>query len=444
MDLNQPRITCLIMCKDEQDNILKTLDSVRGTVDSVTVYDTGSTDDTVKVVQEWATENKVKLRLKQGEFVDFASSRNVSLDFADEDTDVDFILLCDVGDELRNGELLRKFCLENIDHETGGFLVNQEWWSGTTNNYYNMRLTKARSGWRYVGRVHEYMTNTKGSQNKKKLPLEVKLYQDRTKDGGKSQKRFARDREILLEEYREDKTNTRTVFYLAQTLSCLREWEESYRYYKERSEMSNGFWEEQYFSCLKCGELCEKIGRPWEESLGWYMKAAFFKSDANRVEPLIPIINKYMGDKNWTAAFMFASQACKISYPTSCILFVDKKSYHYTRWHLMGIIAYYLKEDLVGKDACEKAIEASGSDAEIQLNSNNLKWYVERMESAESTESDGCKDDKDDESPRKGESKAIFISRKMGEIKTKNPGWSNKKCKSYVLKLWKNRAIDLR
>ena len=237
---NGVHITLLMMVKNEKKRLLQTLKSVVGYVDSMVIFDTGSTDNTIDILKNFSEEYKIPLRLKEGEFENFATSRNVSLEFADTFEDIDYAVLLDVNDELRGGDKLREFCKEYKDKKNTGFLVCQEWWSGKYDKYYNLRLIKTRQGWRYFGRVHEWMKNTKFENDEEagkageyvvRTAEEIVLYQDRTADDDKSGKRFARDKELLLQDHKDDPLESRTVFYLAQTCGCLGHHEDAFYYY---------------------------------------------------------------------------------------------------------------------------------------------------------------------------------------------------------------------
>ena len=121
------------------------------------------------------------------------------------------------------------------------------------------------------------------------MPDDIVLYQDRTQDGNKYVKR---DKELLLTDYKKDPTDPRTLFYLAQTCSCLNESEEVF-YYKLRSEL-DGFQEEKFHAFLRTGEYYEKFGHNWHDSLGYYMKAI---EHSNHTEPFIRIIQYYNNSK---------------------------------------------------------------------------------------------------------------------------------------------------
>ena len=94
----------VLMLKNEESSVKLTLDSVRDHVKHVIVFDTGSTDNTVDIIKRTCKKNKQVLHLKEGGFVNFAVSRNESLDFAEEIAkkhSIEFLVLLDAGDEFR-------------------------------------------------------------------------------------------------------------------------------------------------------------------------------------------------------------------------------------------------------------------------------------------------------------------------------------------------------
>ena len=362
-------IALLMMLKNEEKRILVSLESVKDYVNSIIIYDTGSTDNTIQIVKDFCEKHNLPLRLKEGEFVNFGVSRSVSLEFADTFTEVDFLLLLDCNDTLKGGDILKQFAIDNKDTENSGFLVCQEWWSGNLHRYYNTRFIKARNGWRYRGSVHEYMENIHNAKTVvKRVPDTVVLYQDRTQDDNKTSQRFTRDKILLLRDHKCNRTDSRTVFYLAQTLSCLNEVEEAFYYYKLRTIME-GFYEEKYHAFFRTGEISATLGHPWSDTMGWYMKAFEMLP---RVEPMIKIAEYYKNIKNWRLAYTFIKLACGLDYPEELILFVDKLSYTYTRWHIMGIVAYYHGEYADGKKACLNALK---ENPESKTDTFNLKFY---------------------------------------------------------------------
>lgn len=423
-DTRNVHIALLLMCKNEMKRIQVTLESIIGHINSMVIFDTGSTDSTIEIIQKFSKDHNIPLRLKQGEFVDFSTSRNVSLEFADTFGDIDYLLLLDVNDELKGGTHLRKFAVEHLNNPYTGFLVAQEWWSGQYDKYFNIRFVKAREGWRYMGRVHEWMKNTKYASDDEApqvfhLPDTVVLYQDRTQDDDKSGKRFIRDKELLLCDYSKDPTDTRIVFYLAQTCSCLNQFEDAHYYYKIRTTLE-GFQEEKFQSFLRCGETSEKLKHDWHDSFIWYMKAF---EHSPRAEPLVKIIEYYHCAKNWLLAFTFSNLACKLAYPDHCILFVDKQAYDYKRWHHLGIIGWYSGHYTEGKMGCLKAIECGHNNP---IDTDNLKFYENREQ---------------EEAGKTAQSmtKRAFIDTITTKLTKEHPNLSKKQITNKANTLWKNR-----
>lgn len=437
---DKPTIGLLMMVKNETKRIHVTLESVVGFVDAIIIYDTGSTDNTLDIIRTFCEKHKINLYIKKGDFVNFSVSRNVSLDFADT-VDVHYLLLLDCNDELRGGKAL-KTCAETFFNQPNqAFLVCQEWWSGMRDKYFNIRFVKNRCGWRYCGVVHEWMKDMNSPTDKPRFPVprlteNVILYQDRTVDDDKTGKRFQRDKELLLAEYKENPTDPRTLFYLAQTCQCLNEHEETLHYSKLRLELQ-GFYEERFHSYMRCASSVLQINGNWDEALAWYMKAY---EEFQRAEPLVKIADYYRKKASlqihekkpvnnlWNVAYMYLYEACQLPYPEHCNLFVDKGIYDYYRYHLLGIVGYYVGRYKEGKAACLKAIETGVNK---ELDESNLKFYLDKEK---------------DMNENKGEpvletklTKAQFISKKVNEIQQQYPNLSLSQLNKKALAAWKKR-----
>lgn len=377
-------IALVMMLKNESKRIHVSLQSVVGIVQSIIIFDTGSTDNTIEIVEEFCVQHNIPLYLKTGDFVDFSTSRNELLDFCDTIPRVQFYLLLDCNDELQGGDNLIAFCKKQKTTPESSWHLNQTWFSGAYTSYFNVRLLRAKSHWRYKGVVHEYIQNTQDPNKLTTVKVEgVVLYQDRTKDDDKTGKRFYRDKKLLLEEYDKDPLDGRTVFYLAQTFSCLNEHTESYKYYLERTTLE-GFQEEVFHSHLRLGELVrdhlsdfqqtkEYSHFDWNVAQGHFLDAL---SHSSRVEPLVALAQHYKDEGKWLPAYMFSSMACELPVPTHSVLFINSFDYDYTRFHLLGIIAYYVQRYEDGKNACERAIDAIHAD----IDRFNLQFYIDALE----------------------------------------------------------------
>jgi GT2 family glycosyltransferase len=76
----KPRVTLTMIVRDEQDNLPRALESVRGSFDEIVVVDTGSTDRTREIAREFGA------RVFDFAWIDdFAAARNVALSHATGD-----------------------------------------------------------------------------------------------------------------------------------------------------------------------------------------------------------------------------------------------------------------------------------------------------------------------------------------------------------------------
>lgn len=414
LDFDKPYIGVVMMLKNEEKRLQVSLDSIKNYSKALIIYDTGSTDSTIDIIKAFSESEKINTYIISGAFVDFSVSRNVVLEYA-EKIDVRYLLLMDCNDELRGGDSLIKLVKQFAHKDTSGFLVCQEWWSGKHDKYYNLRLVKNRHNWRYHGSVHEWLKNENVEEPEVyKCDDSFVLFQDRTKDDDKSFKRFTRDRELLLQDYQKDPKDTRTLFYLAQTCECLHLYEEALKFSELRLELQ-GFVEERFHSYMRCANCESKLNRPWEKSLVWYLKAF---DEFQRAEPLVKIAEYYKNINKWHSAFMYIQQAILLPFPSDSILFIDSGAYNYYRWHLMGIIAYYVGVYKLGKEACLKAIEAK---VNVELDTRNLQFYLDKL---------------NEKPPQTKLDRKTFIEKTLTQLKTSFPNLTKKQLHFKVEKLW--------
>ena len=384
-------VAAIMMVKNEKKRIRFSLESVTNAVDAIIVYDTGSTDETPEIIKTFCEKHRINLYMIFGTFVNFSESRNVLLDYCDK-IPVRFLLHMDCNDELR-GHAEFKLTLQHLDKmENTGFLMRQVWFHGGVDSYFNIRLTKNRCGWRYKGVVHEYIEDTTKYDDESKKPNVVRLemesiflYQDRTQDDDKTGKRFHRDQLLLEEELKRDPTNTRNMFYLAQTYDCLGKISEAYVWYKKRYEDPRNHDEERYLSCVRCGIANLRLGGDWETSFVWFTKAI---EVIDRVESYIFIIRHYMEAKSWRMAYFYSAKAISLSHK-AFNLFINKLDYEYTRYELHAQICYRMAENCAFfKDSAkEKAFLEEGCKcAQIAAkyrntdeNKKKLSFFLEKL-----------------------------------------------------------------
>jgi glycosyltransferase involved in cell wall biosynthesis len=247
------------MVKDEADTILETLESCKGSFQSLYVSDTGSTDGTQEVIREWARENlgeeyHQEWAIEETSWVNFAHNRNHTLDGAARHFPDSWLLMVDAGCVLRG-----KIEVPEIDHVDGppgriaGCYAIQVKLGNLSYPQTRMFHTSELAQWRFRGVVHEQPVGPYVPHTLEGPVLDYCLKDD------KRAKRWERDLVLLEDGLKEEPSNTRYQFYLAQTLDCLGRKEEACKAYIHRGRNPEGYVEERYESLIRAGRLlCEK------------------------------------------------------------------------------------------------------------------------------------------------------------------------------------------
>jgi glycosyltransferase involved in cell wall biosynthesis len=78
------RIFLNMIVKNEALNMPSNLNSVKDLIDGVCILDTGSTDDTIQVIEDWCKSNEKFCKVHQEPFVNFGKSRTRSFELAQQ------------------------------------------------------------------------------------------------------------------------------------------------------------------------------------------------------------------------------------------------------------------------------------------------------------------------------------------------------------------------
>jgi tetratricopeptide (TPR) repeat protein len=316
-----------MIVKDEEKTIEKTFDSCNNTCDVYIIQDTGSSDNTLSVIREWAARYRKELVIDHLPFVDFGYNRTRLLRRALE-IDIDFCLLLDANEELRNGHMLKSILTNEYD---GYLLPLKLLLDNTTTSFWNVKVVRNVDGWEYRMPVHEYIA--KDDAVLCKLEDGPYVYQDRSVDIEKSKKRYERDRDLLLAYLSTEKDTGRTLFHLAQTYHALGDTENAVEYFLQRTTVNDGNIEEIYESWYRLGILTK--------SLEYYKQA--YSIDETRAEPLYRMAQILVFEHgNYEDARILLQEACKKPFPDTNG-FVDDAIYATLRFTLLDLVSTRLK-----------------------------------------------------------------------------------------------------
>ena len=248
------KFVLILMVRNESKIIQRCLEAVESFVDAFCVHDTGSTDNTVELANEF-----IKTRngcVTGSEWKDFGHNRTLSFKSARDylqyglkwDLATTYGLLLD-ADMVFEAGTLKQQPLGEL-----GYTIIQ---SNGDLEYPNCRLIRMDHPWKCTGVTHEYWDGPA-------FPLDKSICWINDKnDGGCKSDKFERDARLLEAGLAEKPDDVRYMFYLAQTYHCLGRHEDAIRMYEKR--YAAGSWvEEQWYSLYMIGQTYLTLGKPIE------------------------------------------------------------------------------------------------------------------------------------------------------------------------------------
>lgn len=369
------RLCLTMIVKNEERIIERCLMSVKDIVDCISICDTGSTDNTIEIIEKFMQENKIPGKVHRHAWKNFGHNRTLSAQAAQKTLiGLGFPLLNTYLLLLDADMILRINSDFNKDHlkEDSYMVLQKSFWI----SYYNCRLVRASMPWECVGVTHEYWSCKVPSRSGN---LET-LWIDDREDGGCKAEKFERDVKLLTQGLKDEPDNARYMFYLAQSYKCLKNYDEAIRWYKARIE-KEGWKEEVWYSKVMIGECYEDMGF-WDHALHWYLDA--YQCNPNRAETLQKIAKHYRQNSQNDLAYLFAIQGSRIPYPHGEILFVAHPVYDYLFDEEISIAAYYTSFKDEGLAAANRLILKRNVPTNTKEQAyKNLLFYVQNLKKAD-------------------------------------------------------------
>lgn len=365
------KIILVLMIKNEEAILTRCLSSILTLVDGICITDTGSTDRTVSIVQDYFNTLKIPVKLYQDEWKNFGHNRTRSflntLHFCNQlqwDLSHTYGLLLDADMKL----VIGSFDKDSLHHP--GYKMIQ---STSSMDYYNTRLVRMNDPWKCIGVTHEYWNGESEKLSKDQLWI-----QDMG-DGGSKSDKFERDIRLLECGILEDPTNRRYHFYLAQSYKDHGDTEKAIQCYKKRIQLG-GWFEEVWYSYYMVS-LCYLQLKNEIKFEQWALSA--YQYHKHRAEPIYQLVKYFREKSEYYKAYHYYLLGKKIPYPKDQILFIEKNVYSTLFEWEHSILHYYLfpKERIDGlkhliryynhHDYCRGTVYS------------HVKYYITRLEGEE-------------------------------------------------------------
>lgn len=324
------KLVLILMVRNEEKILQRCLEAVEGVVDAFCIHDTGSTDKTCEIAEEFLKTRKGCLT--RSEWKNFGHNRTLSFQAAqqyvkDWDLKTTYGLLLDADMVFMSGRLTETPLTEM------GYTVVQ---CGGNLEYPNCRLARMDYAWTCRGVTHEYWDGPTQA-----LPKSV-CYIDDKNDGGCKSDKFERDARLLEQGLRDEPDNVRYMFYLAQTYHSLGRYKDAIAMYKKRIG-SGGWAEEVWYSHYMIGQSHKALGNipKFEE---WMLRAHNYRP--TRAESIYKLAQHFREAGQHYKAYHYVKLG-KTLRRSDDSLFIEKDVYEHLFDYENTILQYYVSSDRV-------------------------------------------------------------------------------------------------
>ncbi|MFE2875532.1 glycosyltransferase [Streptomyces roseus] len=335
----KPTICLCMIVKNESAVIERCLDSVRDLIDTWVISDTGSTDGTQELIR--SALRGIPGELHEEPWTDFGHNR--SLNIAHARGKADYLLLVDADLVLRRTGPLPPLTAQS-------YMLRHE---GAT-EYRIKRLVRGDLPWRYEGVTHEYLTCDAPGEYDERPGFQEnldELFIEDHADGGSRHDKFERDARLLGAELERDPSNTRTVFYLAQTMRDMGDTAAAIRLYQHRAAMG-GWAEEVYYALLQAGVLSAESG-DWPAAMDALSQA--WDSRPTRLEACYELASRLRVMGRHHTAHAITSAVLDRPAPPD-LLFVQPWVYQWGLLFEHSITAYWVGDMHASLRACDRLL----------------------------------------------------------------------------------------
>lgn len=232
----QQEISLCMIVRDEEEVLERCLLSICGVVDEIIIVDTGSVDGTREIAEKFA--DKV-LDFKWID--DFAAARNFSFAQATKD----YIMWLDADDILQETDkrAFRKL-KEQLDGEvnrvTMPYHLGEDSYGNVTYSLKRNRIVRREAGFKWIGKVHEYLDVFGGS-----IESDVAITHKKEKSY------TTRNLEIYLSmQENGEPFSVRDTIYFANELMYNDRNDEAIFYFEQFLSMDGGWVEDKIMACL--------------------------------------------------------------------------------------------------------------------------------------------------------------------------------------------------
>lgn len=338
-----------MIVKDESAVLPRLFRSIKDCIDYYVIVDTGSTDDTVELIEREMSGYGIHGEVHRRPWVNFGVNRQQALELAVQADRADWLLFIDADEEL--GVSDPKF-YEKLE---AGVSYGIEKHHAETRYVVPHLIDVRHAKWKWEGPVHNYLIQTEGTRRHASLKGVWIVYhpdQGAKSHGVTREEKFLRDARLLEDDLRRNPSNARSQFYLGQSYKHAGRLADAYEAYRKRVTME-GWAEETFLAQLELGRVAVSLEMPEEVVLRDYLAA--YDLRPRRAEPLHDLARYFRQRQAYGRAYVFAKVGVDTPRPNDS-LFVHHDVYEWRLLDELGVSAYWVGRYAESHDACAELL----------------------------------------------------------------------------------------
>ena len=372
--IKNPKICFALVCKNEEKCILTALESVYKFINYWVICDTGSTDKTCELIENFFKEKKIPGELFHNGWVNFGHNKTILFDRCYKKAD--YILHFD-ADDYFVGDL--KF----IGGKTQYYINVKK----VDINYPCLLLFDCNYKWKFCGVAHTTIKCLDNDDLTTGYLISDDFYMYSTPDTGARSfdpEKYNKDAKKLKQQFFDtlifdpDNLNTRSIFYTAQSYKDYGNLEESAKWYNLYLKIKDTWIEEQYICYLNLGNIYKTLKYDFKLIEKTYLSAIELIND--RAEAYYNLGILYNQTNNQEYAYKLLLKAKNIKFDEVAkkyILFLDKKCYENYILDELSVACYWTNKTEEGIKYLSQIIDDQKLDQNrLQDNMKHFKLNI--------------------------------------------------------------------
>lgn len=350
--MNKYKVCVYAICKNEEKFVNKWVSSMKE-ADYIYVLDTGSTDNTVKLLKENGCIVKEEIINPWR----FDVARNKSLEMVPEDTSI--CVCTDLDEVFLPG--WRKKLEESWNDNTCKARYTYNWSLSKEDkpliSFYQEKIHK-RKGYKWIHPVHEVLNSLENEEIITVDSITLNHYPDLTKSRSSYLK-------LLELSVKEDKEDDRNMHYLGREYMYYKKWNKAIDTLIKHLNLKKATWKDERCASMRYIARCYTNLKRYDEARMWYDKA--IKEGYYLREPYVEKAMLEFSFNNYNEVVNLLENALKITKHEKTYI-NEVYSYDSTINDLLSISYYYLNNKNKALENINKAILLNSEDERLKTN----------------------------------------------------------------------------